>query len=1053
MTVGRKTLRYFWTFLSLLLIAAYTGPGNRTVTTSSCSIVLYECAYSSSLGYHIWSGVSAWACSNESFPWLAHPTRPATCSAANVGARGWVEENNSSSTTYPPATISATLTCATPGSGGWCRGGLALPAAGVEPIPGRSITAIGSSVYGVLCAGPSCTWSGFPQGVTTQNVWAVSNFGDTSLFTTLTGRLDSVPPTLTVNLPVTPASGWHTAPVTASASGADATSGLASAEVQLNGGAWSSTVTATADGTHTLGFRAMDNAGNLSSEVRTARVDRTPPVITPPALGATWYTAAPPLLATVTDATSGVAASELRANGGAWGSGAPALTQGVNSLEYRAFDIAGNTATAGPLLVRLDSVAPALTILLPAPTGASGWYTAPVTTAATASDATSGVSAIQVRANGGAWGASATVSADGVHTLDYRAFDIAGNSSTDSRTVRVDQTPPALDQNVPAPDGVGGWYVSPVTISASGADATSGLASAQVRVNGDVWAEAATIPDDGTHELAFRAVDNAGNVTTSSRTVQVDRTSPAATLNLPAPGGINNWYVAPFSVSVTGYDATSGLASAQVRVNGGAWAEAVTISTDGTHQIEYQVADNAGNMTTSSRTVSLDATPPTLAAPYIAANWYVSPQNFTFAAADTLSGLASLEYSADGGATWQAGGSVALADGQHALQVRAADNAGNLSYFSSLIRIDTMAPVTSITSHRAGEVISGVAGVSGEVGESGSGVLRTECSFDDGGTWIAATLSGAGTSWSCSLDTANEQDGDLFFRVRSMDRAGNLESGESIRLVVSNLPPHITLTPLWKIWERGSLTVQVGNARIASIEAQVFDPSGIYPPRALTLTPSGVDAYTVNWDGYYGDGTNANYDSRYPVEIVACDEYGRCATAFAVIVIPPRPETIHYLVQPPPALTVTPPAPPSPTPTALAPTRIPTISEDEPALHLPPVAEFGTEHNLPSSLVVLIASILAVIAHIATQGSDPRSPAMLRLTKTIRSIQRERAMIFAACESPGSRIINSHGHKSPHNRWQWSGEDQPAGEAQATFSEESELSEESEESDSIKTPQ
>ncbi len=1157
----RKYSRYFWTVISLLFIAAYTGPGSRTVTDTVMVTTGYQygatCQFSA--GAWRWVETDTYACTvpraviNAAYP----DPYPGACTAARSGMRVYgstcTTTPQTTTTTYPPATLSASLSCATPGSAGWCRDGLTLNASGVETIPGYNITAIESSVYGALCAGASCNWSSFPQGVTTQNVWAVSSWGDTSLFTTLTGRLDNVAPTLTANIPVPPASGWYTSPITVSASGADATSGLASAQVQVNGGGWQGSATISADGAYTVDFRALDNAGNQSLTTRSANLDQTPPVIGAPAFGAGWYTVPPSLSATVTDATSGVASSELRANGGAWGASAT-LSQGINTLEYRASDNAGNQASAGPATVRLDSVAPALSISLPGPDGANGWYVSAVTSAATATDATSGVSSVQTRVNGGAWGASATVSTDGTHTLDfrvtdnagnagttsrtiridrtaptvsltlpavdgsngwyitsptidatssdagsgisstqiqvdggawqsapvsisagthtvrarttdnagnvtttgittvrvdnvapaisvnlpsptgsngwyignvtssatatdalsgvasiqvrvdggawganaaasadgahvfeYRAVDVAGNQTTTTRTVNIDRTPPTLTPSVPAPDGAGGWYVSAPTIGVVGADAGSGVASAQVRVNGGAWQSSLTITSDGSQIVDFQVQDYAGNTTVVSRTINVDRTLPTAILDVPAPDGAGNWYVNPFTASALGTDDGSGIASSLVRLDGGAWTSSVQVATDGAHLVEYRVVDNAGNTRTGSRSVNVDMTPPSLVAPYIAANWYVSPQNFAFTASDGGSGLASLEHSTDGGATWQGGGTVSLADGQHDLIVRARDNAGNQVLSSSAIRIDTISPVSRLTSHDSGSVVGGVVTFSGSVGDSGAGVLRTECSFDDGATWTAASLSGS--SWSCSTDTSGSN-GDLVFKVRSVDIAGNQEvPGPGITLSVSNLPPGISLTPAWMVWEMGTLEVFERNARIVSIEVQVFDPSGIYPPRTITLKPSVSipGTYDVFWDGNYGDGTNANYDTYYPVVATVCDVHGSCATAGAEIYIPEKPASGIVL----PAVstpTATPGITPTPDPTEPAPQ--PVVEVAEPEVVAPPVLPPLPQPQVKPLLIsVWLIALVALFAALASSASvDPRPRALRALGKTVDEI-------------------------------------------------------------------
>ena len=65
---------------------------------------------------------------------------------------------------------------------------------------------------------------------------------------------------------------------TVAISSSDATSGLASTEFRLDGGAWTAygaPFVVTGDGSHTVDFRATDNAGNVGSGTVTFTIDTT----------------------------------------------------------------------------------------------------------------------------------------------------------------------------------------------------------------------------------------------------------------------------------------------------------------------------------------------------------------------------------------------------------------------------------------------------------------------------------------------------------------------------------------------------------------------------------------------------------------------------------------------------------------------------------------------------------------------------------------------------------------------------------------------------------
>ncbi len=123
-----------------------------------------------------------------------------------------------------------------------------------------------------------------------------------------------------------------------------------------------------------------------------------------------------------------------------------------------------------PFVHQVDHVAPVSTLVnLPAPTGANGWSTGPVTVTLSASDNWfgSGVASVQYSTDGGTtwqdarptgvlanpnapYGADGapeyafTLSADGVYSVLARATDAAGNQEVPLAlpTIRIDQTPP-----------------------------------------------------------------------------------------------------------------------------------------------------------------------------------------------------------------------------------------------------------------------------------------------------------------------------------------------------------------------------------------------------------------------------------------------------------------------------------------------------------------------------------------------------------------------------------------------------------------------------------
>lgn len=473
-----------------------------------------------------------WMCSNESKPWLAWPKLTGqACSAGNAGEERWsqVVTEETTSVTYPPLSFAQTLSCATPGASGWCRGGLTQTLTASEPIPGHTVRFF-ESAGGTICdpadaADVICSRTISQQGALSESAWAVSSFGDTSLMQSYSWKLDTGLPTNTTTIPAPGGlNGWHTASVTGSISGSDAVSGIdpLGYRYRINGGTWQAgtAFTITADGVYSIETETRDMAGNTNNQTATIRIDQTPPVVSIPNNpdgNAGWYVTWPTITLTASDATSGIASAVFDG----YGTDTVTLPDGVHPLIAIARDNAGN-AWAIMEAVRVDTQPPALELAMTVP-APSGWHTSAVTLFANASDSISGLSLVEYRVNSSEWqsGSSVTVADDGEYVVQFRAVDQAGNQSLSlPQSFRVDQTPPtsAFD-NLP-PQKVSGDLV----IQGNSFDALSGLSSVEISIdggaswqplslNGERWSYYWDTRQvrDGMYTIQVRATDQAGN--------------------------------------------------------------------------------------------------------------------------------------------------------------------------------------------------------------------------------------------------------------------------------------------------------------------------------------------------------------------------------------------------------------------------------------------------------------------------------------------------------------------------------------------------------------
>jgi hypothetical protein len=204
-----------------------------------------------------------------------------------------------------------------------------------------------------------------------------------------------------------------------------------------------------------------------------------------------------------------------------------------------------------------------------------------------------------------------------------------------------------------------------VTLIFSCADQTSGVSFCSVPF---------TLTTEGLNQtVSGEAIDLAGNSTTVSVPVSIDKTPPTiAATQVPAPNSFN-WNNSPVTVSFRCADNLSGVASC---------ASPVTVSSEGANQMVSGTAfDKAGNSASANATLNIDETPPSISitSPANGSTVSAAQLQITGSASDTLSGVATV--TCNGSSAVLTSGSfscnVTLASGGNFVQVQAMDLAGN----------------------------------------------------------------------------------------------------------------------------------------------------------------------------------------------------------------------------------------------------------------------------------------------------------------------------------------------------------------------------------------
>ncbi|MFG3094129.1 OmpL47-type beta-barrel domain-containing protein [Streptomyces sp. NPDC048202] len=206
-------------------------------------------------------------------------------------------------------------------------------------------------------------------------------------------------------------------------------------------------------GSHTVRYRATDQAGNVAAEKSVTFSVVAPPTddTTAPETSATVsgekdangdYLTMATVTVTASDTGSGVNTIEYAVGAdGAWKAyTAPVMVHEVGShtVRYRATDKAGNAAAEKSVAFKVvappaeDTTAPETSATLDGTRNANGAYVTSAKVTVNASDSASGVARIEYSLDGGpylAYSAAVVVDRLGFHTVAYRATDKAGNTS------------------------------------------------------------------------------------------------------------------------------------------------------------------------------------------------------------------------------------------------------------------------------------------------------------------------------------------------------------------------------------------------------------------------------------------------------------------------------------------------------------------------------------------------------------------------------------------------------------------------------------------------
>jgi hypothetical protein len=298
-----------------------------------------------------------------------------------------------------------------------------------------------------------------------------------------------------------------------------------------------------------------------------------------------------------------------------------------------------------------------------------------------------------------------------------------------------------------------------------------------------------------TTTVKYRAWDNAGNIEpTNSQLISFDTTPPLSSISCNNASCSTGWYGGPVLVSLSAFDADSGVGMIRYTTDGSTPTASSTpymgpFTVLQTTTVKYRAWDNAGNVEpTNSRAINIDATPPTSSITCndtsCSSGWYSAAVKVTILSTDGGSGVAAIRYTTDGSDPTPASplytGPVSVSQ-TTTLKYRAWDSVGNIeSTKSQTIRLDTLAPTVVMTSPTAGSTVTGNVKISASASDGGSGVASVKF-YVDGQLLSIVTVLPYRDNW----NTKKFSRGQHTLTAVAVDAAGNATTSAAVTVTVN----------------------------------------------------------------------------------------------------------------------------------------------------------------------------------------------------------------------------------------------------------------------------
>ncbi|WP_175773155.1 Ig-like domain-containing protein [Burkholderia ambifaria] len=524
-------------------------------------------------------------------------------------------------------------------------------------------------------------------------------------------------------------------------------------------------------------------------------------------------------------------------NGAHWNTSFGAL-EGVNNVQVRQVDVAGNTSSATSFSFTLDTSAAAPGVALTSDSGSSA--TDHITNVGTLnlSGLETGATVQYSVDNGAHWNTSFSA-IEGLNNVQVRQIDVAGNTSSAtsfSFTLDTSAAAPGVALTTDSGSSATDHITNVGTLNLSGIETG---ATVQYSVdNGAHWSTSfGTL--EGLNNVQVRQIDVAGNTssaTSLSFTLDTSAAAPGVALTTDSGSSATDHITNVGTLNVTGIETG---ATVQYSVDNGAHWNTNFSAVQGVNNVQVREIDIAGN--TSSATSFSFTLDTSAAAPGVALttdSGTSATDHITNVGTLNLSGVetgATVQYSVDNGAHWNT--SFSAVEGLNNVQVRQIDLAGNTSSATSLsFTLDTSAaaPGVALTTDSGSSTTDHITNV-GTLNLSGIETGATvQYSVDNGAHW--------NTTFSATEGVNNLQ-------VRQIDIAGNISNATSLSFTLDTTAPTLS----WQ-YNQGTHTV-TANTDTSNVWKVLIHDNTTNADYTATQQTAGTWTYTTQ------QSLNLNKDS------------------------------------------------------------------------------------------------------------------------------------------------------------------------------------------------